>query len=119
LLADAEPSGCLASIGCRRQTDAAEKIAPPAGGAGTTTGPRHAAGGEMQRQQDVVEAGEIGDEIEALEDEPDGLGPEAVAPVRAHGGDLGAGDGDGAALRLNDAGQEAEQGRLSSAAGAG
>lgn len=75
-----------------------------------------AAAGKAAGQQNVVEHGQVGNQIEHLKDETDGVRPQAVPCRSGQRGEIGAGQVDLAMAGREHAAHEAEQGGLAAAA---
>ena len=70
-------------------------------------------------EHDVFERGEVGDEVELLEDEADLFGAEVIEGGGAHGAGVGAVDAELAAGGLVEAAEEIDEGAFAGAGGAG
>ena len=90
------------ATGFGRRTAAPRRLAP-------------AAAREIQWQQDVVQDRPIGQEVEHLKDDAEMIGSEAVARAALQAGKIGSQHLDLAALRPQDAANEAQQGALAAA----
>jgi len=78
----------------------------------------HGAARQVQREEDVLLRREGGDEVVGLEDEADAVAAEVGERGVVEGGDLGAGDGDGAGVCGVQPGEAVHEGGLARAGGA-
>ena len=97
-------------VGAGAEADAVERGAG-VGGVGH--------GVEVLREHDVFERGEIGDQVELLEDEADLVGAEAVELGGGHGVDFFAVDGELAGGGRVEAAEQVDERRFAGAGGAG